>query len=193
MRTLSIRPGRCLRATACGARSRVEPGLGLGRTYRRALAPHQLTDRSRGDILEPMQSAFVHGAFASTVDATTSPPRAEELLDGDDDRGQEAVGALLGLFDDPGRHRTSVRLVSTVEARMLEPDVSRLRRLRRVAPASDGARLGTRPFRREEAEDDLVRERAVDPRSASQCSFVREANARRRLDHRLIVGERLEL
>ena len=26
-----------------------------------------------GDILEPMQSAFVHGARSITVDATTSP------------------------------------------------------------------------------------------------------------------------
>jgi hypothetical protein len=42
------------------------------------------TGNQRGDIFEPMQSAFVHGECSSTVDATTSP-RAHDLLDVDND------------------------------------------------------------------------------------------------------------
>ena len=40
---------------------------------------------------EPMQSAFVHCAFDSTVDSDHVSAGAEQLVDGDEDGGQQAV------------------------------------------------------------------------------------------------------
>ena len=50
-----------------------------------------------------MRSSPLHGTFSSTVDATALL-RTLRLLDGDDDGGPEAVGAVLGPGDGLGRH-----------------------------------------------------------------------------------------